>query len=283
MALSDRDAFGRPRLATRTVDGTLETSRATTTDARGRVTSISLATPTRSGEVAYGYYDNGLLASVRSDWGSGREAWVQYLRSGTELQLASLRDGLTGATLASFSARDTLGRATQVDLLGGAEVRTGYDLAGRVEWRRAQSGPESRLKAYGYDYRGRVESIETTTPSSSWTREFTYEEPGWLAWEELTVGLDTETTVYGYDAAGNRLSRAVTTVTGSGSTTVTTGYAYAYGNRLTSVDGVSTSWNAFGEQVADHDGRDIGRPQGDAERAGRETRSEPADEAGRRA
>ncbi len=42
------------------------------------------------------------------------------------------------------------------------------------------------------------------------------------------MGLDTETTVHGHDSADNRLPRAVTTLTGSGSTTVTTGYAWGY-------------------------------------------------------
>ena len=258
----DRDAYGRPRLSRREVDGVVESARTVTTDPRGRVSTLALATPTRSAGVSYQYYDNGQLYAMEAGWSGGGSASLTYTRAGADLDLAAIRDNGSGLNVATFSARDDLGRATQVDLGTGAQVRTEWDLRGRVEWRDVRNAlGDYRAYTYAYDTRGRVENVLAETASTFWTRQYDYLEPGFLEREVLTTSTGVTTTEYVPDAAFNRASRTVTSSIGSTTTT----YGYGYGNVLSSVDGQPVDWNAFGETVTDHRGWDIDRAADGAE------------------
>ncbi len=139
-AWDDRDAYGRPRQVTRRVDGVLESSRVVTTDPRGRVSTLQLATPTRSAGASYQYYDNGQLYSVEAGWSGGGSASLTWARTDSDLSLATIRDNgseLNGAArqgarrgaplatigdngsglyVATSAVRDDLSRTMQVDL-----------------------------------------------------------------------------------------------------------------------------------------------------------------------
>jgi len=301
---SGRDAHGRPRQVTRRVDGVLESSRVVTTDPRGRVSTVQLATPSRSAAATYQYYDNGQLYSVEAGWSGGGSASLTYTRAGPDLALAAVRDNASGLDVATISARDDLGRPTQVDLGTGAQVRTAWGrpegdakraparraaratspranaarawsraaergvkaLRGRVEWREARTGLGNyRGYTYAYDSRGRLESVDADTPSATWSRQYDYAEPGFLEREVLTTATGVTTTEYVPDAAFNRASRTVTTASGS----VTTTYSYDPGNRLASVDGAALDWNAFGGRPP---GRREARRSRGSQRAGRRGR-----------
>ena len=211
-AWADRDAYGRPRQVTRRVDGVLESSRVVTPDPRGRVSTLQLATPTRSAGASYQYYDNGQLYSVEAGWSGGGSAGLTYARVGPDLELSAIEDSATSINVATFSARDDLGRPTQVNLATGAEMRTAWDLCGRVEWREARTGlGDYRNYTYAYDSRGRLENGAAATPSATWTRQYDHAEPGFLEREVVTTATGVTTTEYVPDAAFNRASRTVTT------------------------------------------------------------------------
>ncbi len=105
----DRDAYGRPRLSRREVDGVVESARTVTTDPRGRVSTLSLATPTRSAGVSYQYYDNGQLYAMEAGWSGGGSASLTYTRGPggeaievEDLGTGDLRSFLWGPSEADF-------------------------------------------------------------------------------------------------------------------------------------------------------------------------------------
>ncbi|GDX79429.1 hypothetical protein LBMAG42_12400 [Deltaproteobacteria bacterium] len=264
---SNRDVYGRPRAQSRAINGAVESSSTFATDLRGRITDVSLFTPTRTGQAAYQYTANGELAVVQSRWASGG-SWgatrgLQYDHAGPEGELTGIKDYSSGSTYASVASRDVLGRATEIELQGGALVQQQFDLMGRLDWRRAtKGGGDWRLQDYSYDNRGRVDGVVASSSTGvGSTTSFTYDEPGWLTQELHTDASGTRTIDYGYDVAGNRLSRLETV----GTTTTSRAFTYGYGNVLATVDGSSVSWNAFGETTTDHRGADIDRAGDGAE------------------
>lgn len=260
---ANRDVYGRPRAQSRAINGSIESSSTLATDLRGRITDVSLFTPTRTGQAAYQYTANGELAVVQSRWNAGSWRGLEYQHGGTDGELTAVRDYSSGATYASVASRDVLGRATQLTLSGGAVIDQEFDLVGRVDWRRATAGAgDWRLQDYSYDNRGRVDGVVASSSTGvGSTATFAYDEPGWLTQEVHTDASGTRTIDYGYDVAGNRLSRLETV----GTSTTSRAYTYGYGTVLSSVDGASVSWNAFGETTTDHRGADIDRAGDGAE------------------
>ena len=263
LAWADRNVYGRALSQERRIDSMTETALSLSTDARGRISSMELTTPTRTGHAAWSWTNDGRIQTVQTRWNGGPNRSLNYIYGGGEGALSQIENLATGSSLATFSSRDTLGRATAIDLAGGTAVDTTYDLLGRVDERQVTT-PSSdwRRKTYAYDYRGRVEGVLHESPSTYATDNFTYDEPGWLTSEVHGSSSGTRTINYTYDDAGNRLSREELLGT---SVVSTRNYAYAYGNVLTTVDGAGVSWNAFGETTTDHRGADVDRAGDGAE------------------
>lgn len=260
----NRDLYGRPRALSRKVDGVLESAQTLTTDARGRISTLGLSTPTRTGEARYTYTNDGRPSTIKSRWNAGSWQGYQYIYTGTEGALARVESLYAGGTLATITGRDFEGRATNVVLGGGASVDTDYDLLGRVQKREVTSAlGDWRRKTYDYDHRGRVEHVLTESTGPDIDDDYTYDEPGWLTSESHTVaGSAPRQIAYGYDDAGNRLSRSETF---GGAPVSSRAFTYDYGNLLATVDGAAVTWNAFGETVTDHRGADIDRAGDGAE------------------
>ena len=258
----NRDVYGAATVERRKVNGVTESEAVSAFDSRGRLLSRELSTPTRVGVAEYAWTGDGELAELHTQWNGGSWRGLRYDRAGAEGELTAVKS-LAGASYASISSRDALGRITQVELADGTLVERGYDLLGRVERASAMRGTgDLREQVYSYDHRGRMSGVVTEDAIGvRSTASYAYSEPGWLTDETVVDGAGTRTTVYGHDVAGNRTSEAVTVA----GVTTTRALTYAYGNRMTSVDGLALAWNAFGETTTDHRGADIDRAGDGAE------------------
>ncbi len=195
------------------------------------------------------------------------------------------------------------------------ETRYAYDTADRVLGSTVYSGSEVLATAYDWDDAGQLEGV--THPDST-VESWSYYRSGLVAGHEDEAGVAS---AWGYDDLGRMAwedlplegSRSFTRVDGVYSGSVGVYYSELTvdepdgGSWLSRHDfagrpvyaedpyGVATRWEYDSGRLAHaehldpsgatlaHESRGYGRPPGDAERAVRETRSEPADEAGRRA
>jgi RHS repeat-associated protein len=247
-AFGDWDVYGQPGYAEATLDGVPQRRYDYATDPRGRLASVGVTTLGAAlGTVSYGYYANGALEDVTTNWGAGG---FHYARSGETLD-AITQTG-SGAVLAAFTDRAPLGRPEAIDLADGGEVALVWDQSGRIENLSVTTDdgttPTTVTRAYTYDGRGRLAALEVSGDLGDRTDTFAYQEPEWLAAETRSQGTTDELVItYGYDEAGNRVSRD--DGTGPGTT-----YTYAAGNVLTAVNGSPVDWDDYGGMVADHRG-----------------------------
>ena len=224
------DAYGTPKSVVSAYGPTgaeaLQVAYSLATSERGQTTLLEVETGSGwLGSVFYDWEADGAIGRVATSWAGS----VDHFYDGPTGALVRVENVATGSAVATFplADRDPLGRAGRVELAGGGLFERAWDTHGRASSWVVESGAGvSEARSYAYDARGRLET-RTTTRSTGVpeVEDFTYEEPGWLAGETKTAGTVASSTVYDYDAAGNRTQRTVDGVAGELHT-------YAFGNAL---------------------------------------------------
>ncbi len=202
------------------------------------------------GEVEYGW-DEGRLSALKVSPSGGAPAreWRYEYNSADELEY--VKDG-TGQVEVQYVWGDGDGRLWRVRYRNGTEVEYGYNGADEVESAtyRAGSVPYRRV-VYERDELGRLWRKREYLPSGSggWqleaTTEYTYDAQGQLEREER-VGANAYWVVYGYDLAGNRLSRTRQVGDASAYTDV---LGYNEANQLVSFNGQVWEYDLDGNVV----------------------------------
>ena len=248
------DASGTPRYASSVRNGVLEWQQGLTTDVRGRVTSSLTDAGMGAMMVQYQYTAGSRVQHVQTP----AQAWTYSYSAGVldRMQIDA------GPVIAEVHNRDALGRAIDISLNMGGHVQRGFTWSGDIatEQITASNGDVTQLD-YEYDDLGRMSATEQSGTLGTRRDEYLYSVEGWLVHEDQDVtGPSPKLTDYGYDIAGNRLSRVRT----DGTSTETTAWLYATGNELQSVqkDGGAVeplTWNGLGEVTDLADGTAIDR------------------------
>ena len=247
------DAYGQPGTATSNLDTVDESAYAMTRDSRGRLHTLQIdpGLGTALGTVTYSYFPDGAVQTVETDTTWGADGYT-YVRSSSGDLLSEVRQVTGNTLLASFSDYDDLGRAQAVSLVDGGQIHRSWDQNGRVSTFDVTNASSVEVtRTYQYDARGRLEQLVLSDGTVSRTDVYGYQEPGWLISETQDQGSFQTLISYTYDAAGNREDRD--------DGTTFTDLDYGVGNKLTSVDSASVTWDDFGGVTVDHRGNTITR------------------------
>ncbi|WP_285710973.1 DNRLRE domain-containing protein [Microtetraspora sp. NBRC 16547] len=175
---------------------------------------------------AYAYDANGRLTQRVDAAGTAAFAW-----NGDD-RLTETTDPVTGATISY--GYDNASRLTSMGYgTSGARRTFSYDALNRLtkDELKTSAGAEISSIGYGYDLNDNMVSKDTAGTAGAGTNGYTYDHSGRLtSW----TAPDGQKTVYGWDAAGNRIRAGDKT------------YTYDERNRLLSGDGSTYTYTARG-------------------------------------
>lgn len=267
-AIFDYDAAGNQTLIQHYVGGEVdpETQITKAYDEYGRILDKTyLIDGTSYAPMKWRYHPNGLLRS--QTYPSGNSLKYRYKANTNLLHSATS----AGKTVARF-AHDASGRVTNIavapDSPGEVSMTRAFSVTGLEESRDISgvSASGTRIEKFEYDGLGHLDSIHVVDSGINYATRFQYNEKDYLIGELHAVdGRDEHAKNYTYDPVSG-VRTDLTSINGSGAPESVV-YAYSLGNRLTSVDGTSVSWDEYGRQQQDARGNSYsytleGRVQG---------------------
>jgi RHS repeat-associated protein len=199
-----------------------------------------------AGSTTLGYNGDGLLTSRADASGTSSYSYDPSDR------LHTVTDALTGTTQ-TYTSYNKLNQVTAINL-GSGDVRTfGYDDLHRLTSDQIHTSGGATVSSigYGYDNNSNLTSKNTTGFGGTVNNTYTYDQADRLtSWNN-----GTNTTAYGYDAAGNRTQVGAKTFTYDARDQLTsdgtTGYTYTAAGTMSFQNSTALTSDAYGQQTTD--------------------------------